>query len=89
MLDSARQSKEKKRSQRPQSARPSTSKSSISRSYSASDLSLAGTSMLSRSGTADARPLTSSRLRKVLKDEAKNATVTPRVSWIILQLNFI
>ncbi|XP_052818267.1 coiled-coil domain-containing protein 177-like isoform X2 [Mya arenaria] len=76
-------SKPKKSLKRPASARASTSKSSISRSYSASDLSLAGTSMLNRSGTADARPLTSSRLRKVLKNEAKTAAVTPRDERIL------
>ncbi|XP_052245912.1 coiled-coil domain-containing protein 177-like [Dreissena polymorpha] len=71
-------SKRSNKKTRPATARTSTrKKTNISRSYSASDLSLAGTSMLSRSGTADARPITSSRLKKVLKNEAKNAPITP------------
>ena len=62
----------------------------MSRSYSASDLSLAGSSMLHRSGTADARPVTNSRLRKALgRAGVETAPVTPRVSMCGCKLGIL
>lgn len=84
----------KGKQERPASARASRPAPAMSRSYSASDLSLAGTSMLNRSGTADARPVTNSKLRKALGSaRVKTAPVTPRVcgpsvTWVLLLFFF-
>ncbi|KAL4222834.1 hypothetical protein ACF0H5_018874 [Mactra antiquata] len=78
----AQRVKEKK--ERPATARGVASKTSISRSYSASDLSLAGTSMLNRSDASVARPITSNKLRKALgKTGTKKAAITPRDEKIL------
>ncbi|XP_060599526.1 coiled-coil domain-containing protein 177-like isoform X2 [Ruditapes philippinarum] len=80
----ARSQRQKTKKERPASAKGNRSKSSITRSFSASDLSLAGTSMLHRSGTADARPVASYKLRKVLKkNDVKSAAITPRDEKIL------
>ncbi|XP_045168382.2 coiled-coil domain-containing protein 177-like isoform X2 [Mercenaria mercenaria] len=80
----ARAQRKKTKKERPASARATSAKASITRSFSASDLSLAGTSMLNRSGTADARPVASSRLRKALKKtDVKSAAITPRDEKIL------
>lgn len=62
----------------------SSAKLSSFRSLSSSDLSLAGTSMLNRSGTADARPIVNAKLRKALQlSNASRATITPRDEKIL------
>ena len=61
---------------------PASGTAAISRSYSASDLSLAGTSLLHKTNIGEARPITSSKLKKALSkssQDLKSAAVTPRV----------
>ena len=60
----------------------------MSRSYSASDLSLAGTSLLHKTNLGEARPITSHKLRKALSKSShdlKSAAITPRVNPVVFK----
>lgn len=61
---------------------PASGTATISRSYSASDLSLAGTSLIHKTNIGEARPITNRKLKRALSkssQDLKSASVTPRV----------
>ena len=69
---------------------PVSSTAAISRSYSASDLSLAGTSLLHKTNIGEARPITSRKLKKALSkstQDLKAAAITPRVNTYTLEID--